>query len=204
MDRLEAAVDHYHPHLLVYGFTTNDIHNDAYELLAPKMARVVLLLDMNRFAKSPSALLRTLWPSWVAARERIWPSVAAYDEELRHNYLENPAAWDIFAQGLDQFAALARSQARCAIVLLHSDLDDDFDAPRMQPVYDLVGRAARDRGLEVVSSVPHHRGYRPRQLQLAPSDSHPNERGHELLAEALHAGLLELPVGCFDPAGGQQ
>lgn len=204
MDRLEAAVEHYRPHLLVYGFTTNDIHSDAYVPLAPKLARVVLMLEANRFAESPSALLRTLWPRWVATRERIWPSVAPYDEELRHNYLKNAAAWKTFVRGFDRLADLAHGRNHCALVLLHTDLDDDFETPRMQPVYDLVERAARDRGLEVVPSVPRHRGYRLRQLQLAPSDSHPNERGHELLAEALHAGLLELPAGCFDPAGGQQ
>jgi lysophospholipase L1-like esterase len=63
-----------------------------------------------------------------------------------------------------------------------------------------VERAARERGLLVIDSFGAHRGQSARSLWVRPSDSHPNPRGHRILAEALYEGLKQAPRRCWRDA----
>ena len=45
----------------------------------------------------------------------------------------------------------------------------------------------------VTDSFGAHRGQSARSLWVRPSDSHPNRRGHRILAEAFTEGLKQAP-----------
>lgn len=201
MRRLERVGLPYGPHLLVYGFTLNDIYarNDRPEL--DRKRRLELLADWLRFAHSPSALLRFLWPRWVSLRNALWRPEGSEESWLHERY-GNPKHWRRIAAGLDHLARLARRRDTCAVVLVHTDIAQLRFFHPFTDIYEQVGKAARERGLAVAQSYPYFRGRDARDLRVSVVDGHPNARGHALLAQALFDTLVQLPPHCGLPLRG--
>jgi lysophospholipase L1-like esterase len=191
--RLEDVGLGYHPDLIVYGWTINDIDGPGYQATArPQDQR-----HYARFDRSPSYLLRVLWPRWVSARELLAPPPHSYLAELRYNYFENSVAWGHFVDNLDRLAGIGRRRHVCVVVFLHAHLAHLNRFHPLRPIYDRVAEGARDRGLVAVPSLPILRGQDERALHVSSIDPHPNRAGHELLAQALLAGLDALPGSCW-------
>ncbi len=201
--RVEQIGLAHHPDLLVYGFTPNDIKGPEYEALGSEAGAAEHLARHRRFADSPSFLLRSVWPRWVALSDLLFRPPGSVGHEVHHNYFENPAAWRRFTSGLDALAGFGRSEGICVVLLIHTHLAQlDWLHPFLD-VYGRVADAARARGIEVVESFPQLRGRDPTELRLGYVDTHPNAAGHALLADVLAAGLLALPSSCWEGRAGR-
>jgi lysophospholipase L1-like esterase len=185
------------PHLVVYGFTLNDIEGPHYVSTIPRGKEPARYRAYRRFADSPSRLLRAVWPRLLALREIVFRPPGTLEHDLEFNYFENERAWADVAAGLDRLAALARERGICAHVLLHTGM---AQLNRLYPFFGILRKleaAARERGLSVSQSFAWFEGKDPTQLRLSSADTHPNAAGHAILAEALLAGLAELPEHCW-------
>jgi lysophospholipase L1-like esterase len=197
IDRLEAAAEHYRFDLVVYGFTINDIEGPHYEKVASSDAWSRYWTEAFRHEQSRSYLLRSVWPRWIALKERIQPTLDERFRERFFNYFENDAAWQFLLEELDRFAGFARERDICAHVLVHTHLTELGAQHPLLPIYERVAEAARDRGLSVTQSYPFFDGVWPPDLWVNLLDPHPNADGHSIMARALATGLAELPDECW-------
>jgi lysophospholipase L1-like esterase len=196
--RIEKMWPHYRSHLLVYGLSLNDIEGPAYRsgasgVLPADFARTYWE-GIARLERSPSYFWRYLG-AWRLARNR---GEGAHHAVVLDNWLENPAAWEHFLDGLDRFAAFARARGVCALLLVHTDLADLDAGHAYLGVYERVERAAAERGIAVAQSFPRfERWDGPSDaLWVSLFDPHPNAQGQALLADTLHEGLMRLPPAC--------
>lgn len=198
VNRLKSGTNSYEPELLVYGFSTNDIEGEHYVAheSTPGAGRKLFLRTM-RFYNSPSYLLRSLWPRWVAIEQDYFGDGYDKQQEILENYFENPAAWTDFLNSLQELARFAKRKGLCAHVFVMAAIDRLDSSHRYHDLYDLVADAARDFGMTASGSFEVMAGKDERSLWVSPTDSHPNSAGHELLADALYAGLQELPDECW-------
>ncbi|HXK22106.1 MAG TPA: GDSL-type esterase/lipase family protein [Myxococcota bacterium] len=190
----------FHPHLFVYGLTLNDIDvgNEAEERFHNEQRRQIGK-EMLRFAGSASYLLRALWPRLVSLRQVVWPRPGEdYGQALAEAY-RDPEKFARIERGLEGFEALADRSGVCVHVLIHTELAHLRFAHPFRDAYDRIERAARERGLTVTQSFPDYRGRDSGELRVSLVDGHPNAEGHRILADALYAGLRELPPHCQFP-----
>jgi len=195
--RLEQKGLWYRPHLIVYGFTPNDIMGDGFVESPPDLQRAARA-RIRRFDDSPSKLLRLVWPRLVKARSALWPTPGSYEYVLEENYFRNPTAARRFAASLDELAQLTSSSGVCGHVFIHTRMNDLWLHP-LTRIYDHVATLSRERGLTAQVSFPFFRGHDASDLRLSTIDTHPNAKGHRLHAEALVSGLAALPAHCFEP-----
>lgn len=193
---LERTLGYYRAHLLVYGFTLNDLQGEAYRDSGALERITGWLRWAQGRADSPSHV-------WRFLSQRIFLLMTRSDrlrvrEDLRDNYFANPQAWADFEAGLDRIAAIAREQDICVVMLMHTALDRLDAAHPYLDVYEWVGAAASARGFAVVPSFPYFEGKRAPALHVSPYDPHPNAEGHALLSRALESGLRDLPDGCWE------
>lgn len=193
--RLEQIGMPFDPDILVYGCTVNDVEGRRYRRFErdPRQRPLQRILE-----PSPSRLWQLLRPRLDSLRDVVWPADGSYLDELHHNYFENPGAWEDFLSGLDRLAALGRTHRSCAVLFQHSGM---YYLNWLHPFtrfYERIAEAAEERELRVVPSFPFVRGRDATSLWVSRFDRHPNAAGHELLAEALYAGLEQLPAHCWD------
>lgn len=194
VSRLERVSETYRFHLVVYGWTANDIMGPAYRR-SPEDEE--WSRQLRRFEQSSSQLLRLLWPKaiWVA---EIFSSPRGIEKEYRLNYFENPDAWAHFVRQLERLAKFADDHGICGHVFLHTRLSKLNDRHAMGDIYQRVAEAARTAGLSVTESFPYHEGRVDSDLWVSRYDPHPNIEGHRILAEALAQGLQrDLPEECW-------
>ena len=187
----------YQPHLIVYGFTPNDVMGPDYVEPSPE-ERAGLQELVHRFDGSPSKLLRTVWPRLVLGRSALWPLPGTYEYGLEENYFRDPKAAKQISDGLEELVRLAKSQGICAHVFVHTRMNQRWMHPFTR-IYRHIANSARERGLSAHISLPFFRGRDGAALRLSVVDSHPNAEGQRLHAEALVAGLDELPAHCWSP-----
>ncbi len=196
--RVEKIGMRYHPDLIVYGFTPNDIESRAYESL-PGDGGHAREERNRRLRESPSYLLRAVWPRLHQLRGLVAPPEGSYAYEIEHNYFHNAAAWRELTSWLDRFAELADEAGICGHVLIHTQLVQLGWLHPLEAIYDKVAEAARARGLGVTETLDAFRGRRAIDLWVHAGDSHPNPEGHALFARLLHDGLRGLPERCWRP-----
>lgn len=189
--RLERLGLRYHPDLIVYGYTLNDIEGEAYRVSTrPEFTNPFYFYD------SPLYLLRVLGPRWSAVRG-LMKAEGSYTFELHDNYFDNPKAWAAVGAGLDRLAEIGNERGVCVVLLIHTHL---YALGALHPFaseYALVAEAGRKRGFHVVESFAGFEGIEDRSLWVNPANSHPNARGHQILYEVLADGLRELPASCW-------
>lgn len=196
--RLRKIGMDYHPHLVVYGFTPNDILGPHY-VEPPEELKALTMARIRRFQDSPSVLLRILWPRIWWARSAFSPLPGTYEHTLEENYFRNPAAAKQITDGLSDLARITQNAGICGFVFVHTRLNQLWFHPFTR-IYDHVAALARERGLAAYVSFPHFRGRDVNDVRLSVIDTHPNALGHRIHAEALVEGLLqELPPHCWRP-----
>lgn len=199
--RLKHVVRHYHPDLIVYGFTINDIEGPRYEKLTDGTDQLAKVQSSTWFVESPSWLVRVVGWFWYTSRLQNLGNRNWYAEELDFNYFDNPSALEDWRQALREFDELAESEGICALVLIHTHLNALGSEHPYLPIYDLVEREANSLGLPAVPTYDKYfKGRTPRDLWVGIFDPHPNAEGHEIFAQALANGLAQLPAECFQPA----
>ena len=196
--RLIQKARYYRFHLAIYGFTLNDIEGPSYRRLPEASLRAERFRESLRYAGSRFHLLRALWPRWILLRDRFSSSsIETEYAEWYQNYFENPAAWEEFLVALDLLADFTRRRSICGHVFIHTYLTELRSDHPLLPIYQKVAQAATERGLSVTQSFPFFEGQDERDLRISALDSHPNLVGHTLLADALQAGLQEMPKPCW-------
>jgi lysophospholipase L1-like esterase len=195
LERLEKVGLPLQPDLVVYGFTLNDIRGPAYRQF-PGDYQTQRAIRLALSSRSPSYLWRLLEPRFVSLRELVAPPLGSYVYTLNQNYFHNPAAWRDLELALEHLAEGTRSLGICTHVLIHTKLYYLHLLHPFRRHYEAVAEAARERGLTATVTFPWFRGRDAPSLWVNAIDSHPNAEGHRLLAEALEAGLAELPESC--------
>ncbi len=193
INRLRTLAPRFKPHLIVYGFTVNDIEGKAYRRTASLETQVKERTRYLRYSYSGSYLLRFAWPRIVSLRDLLRPPEGTYLRELLHNYLNNPEAWHDFELGLDELVAAERELDTPIVVFMHTTLAYLNRFHPLRFAYAQVREAAEARGLHTIESFPHHLGHRSEELWVNELDPHPNDLGHEILARALVDGLDAMP-----------
>lgn len=203
--RIETIGLPHHPHLIVYGYTMDDIDGPACISTVTSETARARRKRLERFASSPSRLLQAGWPVAVELAEILLKPEGTQEHDLYFNYFENPKAWGIVEQELDRMAALAEAAGICVHVLVHTGNDQLRRLFPHRRINRRIERAARQRGFTVTQTYPYFRGRDPDALRLSPFNQHPNAAAHELLASALHDGLQALPERCWAaaPAAGR-
>jgi hypothetical protein len=202
VNRIRKVGLRYHPNLLVYGFTPNDIEGPAYRIPVRSPDPLADQKRYDRLLQSPSYLVRMAGPRLLALRDRFDPPEGSYLRELELNYFENPAAWNEFADRLRRFATLAGGQGACGHVFLHYQLARVNKLHPFTPIYDKVGSEAEKLGLTVSSAGTYLGAYDEDSLRISMWDQHPSPLGHQLYAQALLDALLALPDRCWRAADG--
>jgi len=197
VNRLRDVGLRFHPDLVVYGFTLNDIEGPAYRSFTNGPYRAWHRRMAAAFDNSPFYLLRTVWPRWVSLRDVLAPPPGSYEYELDYNYFHNPAAWQDFLTQMDRLAAIGRDHGICVNVLIHTTPHYLNFLHPFRRIYERVANAAVERGMTVSQSFPVFRGHDGSSLALSAVDAHPNPAGHRLLAQALREGLRRLPAQCW-------
>jgi lysophospholipase L1-like esterase len=201
--RLQRIGLGYHPHLVVYGYTLNDIEGPAYEGISKDVQMDQLQKEYSRLMTSRWYAVRLIGPRLLAVRDMIRPPPGSYLQELFHNYFDNPPAWEAVAADLARLADMARRGGVCGHLFLHKQLTRVGIMHPFEPIYEKVTEAARQRGLTVSSSHTYLQDYDEESLRISVWDQHPNPLGHELQARALRDALLELPDDCWRTADGE-
>ena len=97
---------------------------------------------------------------------------------------------NLFAEDLRRVAAVPNSRVAFVMFPLLVDLKNY----PLQPIHDRVGKMARDAGMPVLDLAPVFAGMDDADLQVHPTDHHPNSRAHALAAKAIVEWLqAELP-----------
>ncbi len=191
--RAASLAPHFNPDLLVYGFTVNDIEGEQYRHSAEIETQIAQQVRYLRYSYSPSYLLRFAWPRLLSLQELFSPARGGYLNELLDNYLNNPAAWRDLEGALDELAAESKRLDTPVVVFIHTTL---IYLNRLHPLrfaYSRLAEAAQERGLPTIHSLEHFHGQRAEELWVNEVDPHPNDLGHEILAQALLDGLAEMP-----------
>jgi len=197
VDRIERIGMPHHPDLIVYGYTLNDIEGPAYVSTMQKGSLKELFGRLQCASRSPSYLVRAVYPRWVQLRNNVFRPHGTLQHDRHFNYWGNPPAWHAVEAGLDRLAALAAEAGVCVHVFIHTGTNELASQASTHRITAKVEDAARRRGFSVTQSRPYFEGLDPSQLRLSVFDSHPNAAGHEVLARALTDGLLELPERCW-------
>jgi lysophospholipase L1-like esterase len=98
-----------------------------------------------------------------------------------------PFRWDLIESAYARFAAVARDNGAVPAWFLLPRLLHQSEHKR-QAVANL-NRYARDAGFIILDVSDVFKNHDPDRLALAPWDTHPNVKGHELLADALYRAL---------------
>ncbi len=189
VSRLERVGLPYEPDLIVYGCTWNDIRNNAYRESMGNRPLDAQREIYERFADSPSYLLRAMWPRWKSLQELLSPQPGTMVFEVLDNYFNNPPAWRGFTSGLDRLATIRDRDGIPVVVFIHTSLSYLNIFHPFRAVYGAIGEAAEARDMATIQSLHEFRGWSPESLWVNEIDFHPNQLGHRLLAKALLRGL---------------
>ena len=203
MNRLAEIGLGYHPNLIVYGFTLNDIEGPAYQSVPRQMVLHGQQARYDRLHGSPSYLVRVMGPRILAVRDMIRPPEGSYLQELFVNYFDNQAAWADFRGNLSRFGTIARENDLCGLVFLHKQIARVGAMHPFEPIYEKVSAAAVADGLSVSSSHTYFGGYDEESLRISFWNHHPSPLGHRLMARALFDALVALPERCWQVGPGR-
>jgi len=174
----KAVLMSYDADLFVLVHCPNDI-NDILPEWHAMHAHIHRHAKDRDFFVEHSYAANTFYFRWIAARD---PAVTPYFDVVRDAYFG--PAWERQQQRLASLAATCRTRgARFAVVLfpfLH-DLDD----PKSAEIQERMVLFWQSLGVPVLDLLPLLQAHKDETLVVNRYDAHPNERAHELAAEAI-------------------
>ncbi|MHC5209439.1 MAG: GDSL-type esterase/lipase family protein [Planctomycetota bacterium] len=169
------------PDVLIVGLCLNDMHPNvelyAYEVERPELplGGVSRLLNAVQIARARGE----------AAPRQPLPFAEIVDED--------PALWDATQAALRHCKAVLDAAGIRFVVVPFPMLSGlgEADYP-YAPLLDMVTAFCDREGIEHVDLAPKFLGLRDEEFWVHPTDQHPNDRGHALIAEGI-AEFLALP-----------
>ncbi|RME55705.1 MAG: SGNH/GDSL hydrolase family protein [Deltaproteobacteria bacterium] len=174
------------PDIVIVGFVLNDALHPAREMT--DVVDNFMLFNPDLFEKGRksnwltrhSRLARWLFDRYRLARLRR-ETEAAY----RSLYREEELGFRLMKQALVRMKEMTQARGAhllVAIFPLMYDLDDSYP---FRSIHRLILDLCAAEGIDAVDLFPDFRGIDARELWAHPSDHHPNERAHAIIAEAL-------------------
>ncbi len=189
LDRLDRIGLAFEPDLIVYGFTINDLEG------LPGYRKTT---DAEKSAPLPLAIWNLAKLGYASLRDITWPSRSSYLYELNENFFRNPEVWGSFRGNLAELAETGARTGSCVVVLIHAHLTHLGRFHPFHPHYAKVAQAAAEFGMTPVETFSFVANRASDDLTISLLDPHPNAEGHRAFAEALLAGLRDLPTSCWD------
>jgi lysophospholipase L1-like esterase len=191
LDRYDRQGAQFHPDLLVYAYTLNDLEGRHY-------VRTMQCTHRREAHRgSWSHLWRRIGESWLWLREELEKPEDSYPYELDYNYFSNEPAWADFDAALGRLAAITDRLGICGLVMIQTHLRVLNRFHAYHEIYSRVAVAASKKGLFVKETFPYFDGLAAKDLWVSDADIHPNSRGHAILARALADGIASLPQRCI-------
>ncbi len=78
------------------------------------------------------------------------------EDEWNYNFFDHEPAWREFDTALARFADVARTFDACALMLIHTHLDDLGPNHPYRPIYNRVTEAAESHGVAVQETFSYH------------------------------------------------
>ncbi len=198
--RASRYVPRYHPDLVVYGMTLDDLKGKHYVKRVEVNTWRAHQRQYLRFRESRSHLLRLVWPRVLSIGALVWPPEGSYVAEVHQNFFDNPEAWHEFEVSLTDLVELCWREGARMVAFTHTRLWYLNRFHPFRPMYEKYAAAAAERGVPVIHSLDALLGYHGHDLWVSPVDPHPGAAAHQILALALADGLEMLPEGYFPPA----
>jgi lysophospholipase L1-like esterase len=171
------------PDVVTLGFFLND---------ATPFGETVRQND-ERTCELPLSGLARISKIWeiIERRRRAASLQEEFFDTTRRSF--DSEAWQIARQLLAMMQAESKKNGfRFIVVLLPMMCGLDGDYP-FDDLHARIADACRGAGCEVIDLLPVFRGRRPESLWVHPTDQHPNEIAHELIARSLAEALGAHP-----------
>ncbi len=170
------------PDLVVYNFYPNDISRVAFESLGRRLT--ARRFRLRGVIASPYRLVRYIAVRAIMLSEDR-ETLATY-----RNLYRNPSATSSLKSALAEMRQRTGSSGARFVVTLLPDLSG-FDGKwyRLQWVHDLMRDWLASARIEF-ADLAENLGDHPRQFAISDSDAHPNQEGHQIIADQLFS-LLE-------------
>ncbi len=188
-DLLMARGFGYDPDLVVVFFVLNDVESNRNR----SARRVEFFRDYTTIYQQKDTLSHysNLW-SWARQRVILAMRASEYTQECVAGFAQDSGKWQQCR------SALANIWWECkqrnvgmlvAIFPFFVDLDGDYP---FQEIHDRVRLFCEETGIDVIDLRNAYRDYNGPELWVHPTDQHPNEKAHEIAAEAI-AEYLRRP-----------
>ena len=172
----------FQPDLVMIGFYINDIEMDK-----SRRPRNYILPEPLHWLLSRVSYVYC----YIYYRYDGWKNKKSYmDYYLEYSSIDSKD-WKRFALLWKEIVDLCkRKNIRTLVVILpHLGMLND-DHPLI-PVYENVERLSKNNGALVLNLFPALKGYKPSDLWVGISDSHPNEKAHQLFAKEIFRFIEE-------------
>lgn len=190
------------PDLIIVGFTLGDAELGTLGLKDAK--NQIGLIRVKEWVKNHFALygflrlrLNRLLDRLHAARSGGEIGGSAVIPLRRAAKGEEDAAWQRCRRSLHDIAAVARARNIPVVLVIFPLLVNLDETYPFRAEHALVAATGRESGAVILDLLPEFLGLDPATLWVAPTDSHPNARGHAIAAEAMYRALLShglIPV----------
>jgi lysophospholipase L1-like esterase len=171
----------FEPDLVVLVFVPND---------AQYAGGLDIWQDFRAIYEAPALLRRSYLGSWVYSNVARIVLGRRYVEGLVDGAMAKREEWTgtmAMLKDMRRFVNEAGSRYAIVIFPFMYELNDRYP---IAPVHELVGEAAREKGIPYLDLLPSFIGRSYTDLWVHPSDQHPNERGHEIAARAMADFLI--------------
>jgi lysophospholipase L1-like esterase len=184
----KAAFMGYEADLFVLVYCPNDIH-DILPERDEMIHRILQHIEGTGFFVQHSFAANTFYFRWIAVRD---PAISRYYESVRDAYFG--PVWETQKSRLVALAAACRArEARFAVVLF--PFLQDLDDPKYQEIQARMTAFWQSQGVPVLDLLPIFAAHPDESFVVNRYDGHPNERAHELAAEAIGKFLDSLERG---------
>lgn len=188
---------HYDPDVVLLVFVPNDVN------LPPRRARssrIDFFRNYTRIYLDPDAVdlpSRFIGWGWQIVLRDI--RARRYVKDLVDGFsTDNPGVREC-RQALGGIAELCRSNDVPLVVALFPFLHRLDGAYPFRPIHRVVGRWCAELGVTCIDLAAAFPGCRGPELWVHPTDQHPNERAHELAADALVGPIRDALVSRSRP-----
>jgi lysophospholipase L1-like esterase len=187
------------PDVVLLVFVINDAYDDAvfgplHRGYVEGMTRLVQSRQVygSRFL---AWALDRYWRAQMGRKTReIYLSQFTLDPMIEgHN-------WEDSRRGFERARDVTRERGARLGIVIFPELHSLGDTYPFESLHDIARREAEALGIPVLDLLETFRGERAAQLWVHPTDHHPNERGHDIAATAIHEFLWNPEFGLLPGA----